>query len=473
MRAVWRAVTSHRGSTALYAIGCVVLLILYSSWGRPIWYDEMVYFALGGFHDTGSALSAIRESTTNLNQGVTGVYAFSQVVSTTLFGAHHWALRLPSLLFAAYYFGAAYVFVRVRRLGPLTLISLPIIWLGYPTFLYYAGEARTYMPLAAAVMGLLAYYSVPVTSRSGISVRLLGWSAALIGVLFHPYIALYWPALLVFTLVIDAWTRHARVTWRSAITFANPVLVVVGAVGFLTIGVNTWMRGKADTPVAWDTWLHDPLPVGIAKEMLQPFMQSWPAAIAGLALAGLALSVRAHGLSSARPGSRSASVIPPITLLALAWVLALAVSGISIATDFWVFPRQWIGSVALAAPAVVWLAHQSLLGLTGRTRTTVVAAWSAILIVALPGIITTGMWKASQIHHWVGDPSPYDALTRVQFGRELDSGKPLEQRRWIEFAEANLRHGGPVWPEFARYYTDTDWTTFTFVTDPSQLSLEQ
>ena len=43
--------------------------------------------------------------------------------------------------------------------------------------MYFVGEGRTYMPLAAAVVGLLAYYFIPREERRRIGPRVLGWSA--------------------------------------------------------------------------------------------------------------------------------------------------------------------------------------------------------------------------------------------------------------------------------------------------------
>jgi hypothetical protein len=31
---------------------------------------------------------------------------------------------------------------------------------------------------------------------------------------------------------------------------------------------------------------------------------------------------------------------------------------------------------------------------------------------------------------------------------------------WVEFGEAQLAQGGPVWSEFGEYYTRIDWTKF-------------
>lgn len=248
---------------------------------------------------------------------------------------------------------------------------------------------------------------------------------------------------------------------------------MVGAASFALIGLNTWMRGKLLVPARWDEWLNDPLPLAIAKEMLGPFGQSWLVAVTALGFlvgAVLASKMSRAGTTSTSPLS---TVLPPVVLFVLAYLLALAVSLGSIVTDFPVFPRQWIGSVALAAPALVWLGQVIANAGTGRARITSIWLLAAAVVVALPGIVTTGLWKASQLRqrHVAAQISPYRTLTETQLIDELASG-PIEQRRWVEFAEANLLQGGPVWPTFARYYTDTDWSTFVFLTDRSQLSIE-
>lgn len=45
----------------------------------------------------------------------------------------------------------------------------------------------------------------------------------------------------------------------------------------------------------------------------------------------------------------------------------------------------------------------------------------------------------------------------------LDKAELVSEDEWVAFAQANLDFGGSVRPEFARYYSDRDWTTFSLL----------
>jgi len=173
-------------------------------------------------------------------------------------------------------------------------------------------------------------------------------------------------------------------------------------------------------------------------------------------------------------GSRRGSLLPPVILLVLCYVLAVLISISSIVTEFVVFPRQWIGSVALVVPTMVWFAALLLTGMRGGNRRIMLTLLSILVLFMVPAFVNSILWKGSELRVWVvsGPAIAVPAYTEADLVEVLDAGEPLRERQWIEFAEANLRQGGPVWPSFARYYTDRDWADFTFVEEQSELTLD-
>jgi hypothetical protein len=142
----------------LLGVLSTALIVLYASIGRPLWIDEFLHFAFGGFTSTLSAWHAIRHSMHAFNFGQTGVYMLVDYWLLKLFGANLIALRLPSTLSAALMLWAGFEFLTKRRYGTLWQLTLIVCYLGQATLMYYVGEARPYMALAGASVGAFTYY---------------------------------------------------------------------------------------------------------------------------------------------------------------------------------------------------------------------------------------------------------------------------------------------------------------------------
>jgi len=219
------------------------------------------------------------------------------------------------------------------------------------------------------------------------------------------------------------------------------------------LALTTWLRGNIEQSVQWDEWLGSPLPKEILTALFWPFFDSgWLGVISG-AIVTLLILV-------ARPKYRAVSPMPPVVLIGVSLVLSLVVTAASIAADFWVFPRQWIASQALVFAALPWLANK-LLQSRRPAPALRVTALSLTGVLLLPSIISTSLWKVSQLREWsefsarYGQPSE-GALAAILDGREFPSN-----RTWMEFSQANLKQGGKVWPSLGRYYTDKDWSAIT------------
>ena len=427
-------------------------------------YDEYVYFALGGLPSMGDAIDAVRQTTTNLNQGVTGAFMLSDFWLMKLFGADAGALRLPGLLTAILLLVYSAIFLVGRRVSLWALPAIPTVLVTQDLVLRYVGEARTYMPLAAAVIGVLAYYSLDAQSRKTWWGRSTGWSSVFLGVLFHPYFIGYWLAIACFGLLV--WKRESS-DW-SVRTYLNVPLAVIGVAIFAAVGALTWMRGKATADVDPFNFLPGPLPIEIIAQNIYFLIGSPIAALAALIVVGTPLLlVVLHRISLREVVTVS---LPPVLLIVLALGLALAISVSTIVNDFWIFPRQWIASTALVALGGVWLVAEwwkasassgaSRSASPGRTFASAISAL-ALMTMALPSVVA--QWE--QLQEWGARPLA-TVSTQEELRSRLDAGEVLSDPEWISYAQVNIDLGGNVWPEFGRYYSDIDWTTFV-LTDGS------
>ena len=445
---------------ALYVIACFVSLAAYSSWNRPLWYDEMVYFVLGGFGSTADVLSVIQQTTTNVNQGVTGAYMLVAYWSLEIFGAHFWALRLPSLLFGIYFFIVAAVFLRIQKVGWLGVTALPVLLMGQQTLMYYIGEARTYIPLAAATVGVLAYYFIPIDRRRRTGPRLLGWSAVLVGVTFHPYFAVYWPLVLAFALTV---TR----SWRIVVRFANPFLVLTGAVVYFAIAGLTWLRGTAKTEdLNPYTWLGDSLLLAIPAQLFQfVYVQRTLVIVSGiLVISSLVLASR--GL---RPSWVLHRWSPAIALILVAFIASWIISATSIAQEFWVIPRQWIASIALTSVAIIWFWSRAIAsvqqGSGARAASSIRIAVGAVIAISAIAPLINQFQSLADWRREITDGPTSALLTEEDLKLVLDQFErrdraELTEQEWVDYSNANIAAGGAVWEDFQRYYRDRDWTQF-------------
>lgn len=451
-------------------LSALAAVVLFSGWNRPLFYDEFVYFMATAAPSFGDALSVVRETTTNVNQGVTGAYLLVDWVFVHLFGAHMWVLRLPSVIAGVLLLGFGAIFLRLKGAGPIALTLFPLFMLSQELVMHYAGEARTYMPLAVSAVGLVTYYSLEPMQRSSWWGRTIGWSAALIGVLFHPYVALYWPMALIFGLVTNAraWfdlpADHRR-TPLKILNFANPVLVLVGTLLYVAIAGSTWARGRATAFVNPFNFLPGPLPVEIAIQNLYVFRNPIVLGVVGSLLAAIALVWVYLARTSDAPGKAGGLhnlwVVwrGPLLLAGLAYAAALLISLSSILADFWIFPRQWIASVALVALAGfwgVWATIQSI-GTDSRTWGAVASALATAAVLTL-AVVGSAQQLAQVSESWAR--SLYVTPTREDLVTVLDAGRVLSDPDWMEFAQANADQGGSIWPEMWIYYRDTDWDAF-------------
>ena len=93
----------------------ITVVILYCALDKPIWYDELVHYCLGGFSSVDSAWHALKPTLKDMNHGQTGFYLMLDYFLLKLFGASSFALRLPSILSALWLLASAIIIMSLLQ----------------------------------------------------------------------------------------------------------------------------------------------------------------------------------------------------------------------------------------------------------------------------------------------------------------------------------------------------------------------
>ncbi len=427
-------------------LGLVVLLavVFSGSFGRPIWIDEVFHFALGSHHSTAEAWETIAESVLGASHGQTGIYMLVDYWLLQVFGANLVALRLPSLLSGLWLFAAGIAVMRLRGYGFGWQFLVVLALFGQDQLMYFVGEARPYLPLAAASLGILAYYLSPPGRRRESWVRILGMGSILLGVTMHPYFSIYWVALFVFGYFVLVTDGQLRFGFRSLFEHVNIVFTVIGISLYFWIAAMTWGRYIAEFDLDPFQWIDLTRPI-------QHFLQhshlqflsyaSWAALVVMLAV----LPVTFLGPTRWSPFLKP--LVAPVALLLLAIALSLLVSYLSYVRNYWIVPRQWIAGFALSAVAVVWFsAELARMAASVHKMIPVAILLLAFLVIgaaAGPDIKS----KSQSLVAYLATPSSEERPAAPA----TDAPLPQDNDAWVELANLNIEAGGDVWPIF-RYF---------------------
>lgn len=405
-----------RSKFALALLGLVVLA-LYSSWGRPLWLDEYLHFAFGGFGSWGEAWAAVQSSTTNINHGQTGFYLLLDYGLLQVFGANLFAMRLPSILSGALLLFSAALFLRRMGLGGFAIAAAFLLFAAQPNLMYFVGEARPYMPLVGASVAALAYFSSSAEERRTPFMRVFIWSTMIWGALMMPYYVVYLPILAVTMFFI----RREPRTWHRFFTFINVPIQVTSAILGIGISALTWLRGSPD--FQRDPWL-----------IVRPLLDSLSAAhIAGLMVVA-ALVVATFWLSRNDPRG-------PLTLFIVMGVVAALLALLSYLQSYWILPRQFVASQAIMTLAIVWGVGLALKNCPSAPKR-VLSAIFAVLILVVAG--RAGAQQVERLLDWENNGYPAAGNPGAAEFHGIDVGP----------ANQNVTDGGSVWPQFADLYDE-------------------
>jgi hypothetical protein len=431
-------------ASVLVALFSCALIVVYASIGRPLWIDEFLHFAFGGFRSTASAWHAIRHSIGSINFGQTGVYMLLDYWLLKNFGANTVALRLPSILSAGLMLWGALGFLKRRRYQPVWQFILIICYLGQSSLMYYAGEARPYMPLAGAVVGAFCYYSLVPEKRHRGFVRVLGWVSIVWGSVIHPYFAFYWLSLFAFGYFVAVYEERAQLSWKAAILHLNLPLTIVGSLAYFGIGSVTWLTRAprlSFDPFQWISRgeLYKAFVELSHFQFLGELGSSWMLFMVILCIVHFCLN------SEAKKFSRR--LIAPCFLMWVAILSSVYISWESYRHGYWILARQWVASLALIPIAFTWLCAE-LTNLISRVST--VTRWVIPTICLSIVAVCVYPQAANQSHSFLA--SVLNRAPSQKFVPPLLTALPSNNDEWVALANKNVNAGGPVSPVFQFFY---------------------
>lgn len=441
----------------------VCVLVLYMGLWRQVWFDELLHFAMGGMTFE-YAIKTIDYTTTEVNHGQTGVYLLLDWFLLQLFGASTIALRLPSLVSAAVMLASAVAFMRAKGFG-WKWQSVSVIAFGAnSTLMFFAGEARPYMPMAASAVAMLAYFSLPDQDRRSWWGRSLGAFGFLFGAVIHPYWILLWGLVAFYGSTLYVTTSTSNRSLKALLTFLAPRLSLSAIVLYLAVGQLTWMRrvftfaGDPNSIYDWNVirasfaWTH----FSFVPQYMPSRSSSWPTIVSGWAVVGIA----ALGLLSLvfvllRKSCRTRSLIAPLGLIVMGVASSVFLTYLSYRSAYWILERQWVAGMALTTLAVVWLYAQWWRDV--RERSTLdklpVIVYLGLLSSALLAAATTQlqltMDRQQEWSTFINDTRTVQEFV-AEPGAQTYVYDPIEGYEYM--ANVNVARGGPVWEEFVAWY---------------------
>ena len=364
------------------------------------------------------------------------------------FGASRMLLRLPSLLSGCLLLVAFLRLANRQGFGLWWTLLLLFSLLDLHALMYYAGEARSYMPLAAAVAGTFACYLQPRETRGGLD-RAIGAIAIVVGVLFHPYFPLYWMALAFFTLARQPGVAHAdrKARLYAFIRHCEPWVAFPAAAGYFILAGHTWLLGGPETKF-------DPFEIYALRDLLDYFFCLghfeflggwWFGAPAIMLLAGALLCRR----SCWRDEPVRQRAITAWLLIVTALALSFVISCISYFSSYWLLPRQWVASDALACFGFVWLLRECVVLLRENHRRLGLALTAVFALLLLSNSIPP---IQKRIYAHSEQATAVKVRDHGVGTQSVPSVHPVSDADWVALANANLDAGGPVWPIFREFY---------------------
>ena len=440
-------------------LGCIAvsLTIVFSGINRPLWIDEVLHFAFGGYGSTQDVWPAIvRSIRGGLNLNQTGVYMLVDYWLLKAFGASAIWLRMPSSIGALVLFSGAVCVLRTRGFSYAWQVAVLLLLVSENFLMYFVAEARPYMLLAATPVGVLAYYGADVHRRHWF-ISVVGWISALVGAAIHPYFLPYYFFVVGLTYADRISWNLRRIAAKDIWRHLQPAMLSLTLAIYFGVGMLTWMPRQqqlADHPfrfVPRNSLPHNvvfyhfeflfDMATHVHPRVMLLFMFIFLAALGAIAILALARS-------SCR------SLLSPLALIFGALLLSGLLSLASYLAHYWILPRQWVASIALTCVGTVWLcaAGAELLPAGARRGAGIVVAIFAAFraeVSVVSQFDTIDKWRAEQstIALNAGHVS-LDQLTRGGVDNDHINNYP----EWVALANQNVLVGGPVWPIFQRFY---------------------
>lgn len=409
----------------------VLLALLVATAPRKIWIDEFLGFAFAAYPNWTEAMGAIEKSLHGVNFGQTGIYFILNRLFLDLGGAHYMLLRLPTAVafVSVFFFGGR--LLRQWGGGAVAVCVFWVLMLIHPLNLDLSREARPYILLQATAVGFLWAWNRHTEKKGWVALSLF----AGLGILSHPYFALYAAAFVSAGFVIFPHWRAAVARDARAKEFW--IFGILSGMLLYFVGRFSWfnsltMPSNID-PFEW---------VGRDRSLARIYLGHLfaPAAIP-IVVGTVSLFLGAVALGE-RALIRKFAFLWLVTILTGAVLIWSSVRG-----NYWILPRQWIGSVAMGAFVAALTAGHFVRRVSSRFQMCEKWAQCAISVLLLMGIgwFLVRWYPRGQL--------PPANMTREEIRSALAGPRPSPEQ-YVEWAHQNLMLGGKVESGFARYYRE-------------------
>jgi hypothetical protein len=444
---------AQRAGIAILGCIAVSVTIVFSGINRPLWIDEVLHFAFGGYDSTQDVWRAIvRSIRGGLNLNQTGVYQLVDYWLLKAFGASAIWLRMPSSIGVLVLFSGAVCVLRTRGFSYAWQVAVLLLLVSENLLMYFVAEARPYMLLAATCVGVLAYYGADVHRRHWF-ISVVGWISALVGAAIHPYFLPYYFFVVGLTYADRISWNLRRIAAKDIWRHLQPAMLSLTLAIYFGVGMLTWMPRQqqlADHPFGFVprnslpgnvVYFHFEFLFDMAKHAHPRVMLLF--IFIFLAVLG-AIAILALARSSCR------SLLSPLALIFGALLLSGLLSLASYLAHYWILPRQWVASIALTCVGTVWLCAAGAELLPAGARR---GAAIAVAIFAAFRAEAAVVSQFDKIDRWRAEQSTI-ALNagHVSLDQLTRAGVDEVDAEWVALANQNVLVGGPVWPIFQRFY---------------------
>ena len=451
---------------AVVSLLIAVVALSYMGLWRGIWFDELLHFAFGGMTFE-YAVKTIDYTTMHVNHGQTGAYFLLDWALLQVFGASAVALRSPSLVAALILMASAAVFLRAKGFG-WRWQALVVLALGAnESLMFYAGEARPYMPLAGSAAAMLAFYALAPAARRAGWARGLALFGFLVGSVMHPYWAVMWGLIAVFSIVVALAETPALRRPRAMWQLVAPGYVIPALILYVVVGQLTWMRkiinfGWPDSIYSWGSLWNALLQDHFAfAPFLYPTRGGTGEIDAGpiipVVVSAMALLVAAWLVVDRRVRSRR--LLPPLALFLAGAGSSLFFSYLSYRSQYIIFERQWVAGMTLTAIAWTWFFAEWMRNTADRARLSRVPVYAFVALVVVSFTVSIAAQTVITVERYRGwqtvqsDGRSLEELMAAAVDAETFSYEPRRPEDGYGYlANINIARGGPVWDVFIAWY---------------------
>jgi hypothetical protein len=371
-------------------------------------------------------------------------------------GADELALRAPSYVASLLLFFWVVLFFRSKGFGFTWQLAGLLLVASSTFYMNFIGEARPYLPLAAAACGTATYFTLGLQGRSNAWVRASGWLAIVLAALLHSF-ALPYALAVAFTFAL-----YLRFTSFDRLRGAKPSIFALLNVPMLVTGSLIWTFfyffgwGRNVNDLGFD----DRIYLYVNQESLwQTFIQyvfdSLPEPLF-ITSAFLALIIAtAYALQSASNRIEFRwKLAGPLILLITSLVLGAATIFANIISNHWIMQRQWIATYVLVALALVWLlaiSFHSISKSEGRPARLTTYLPSVLVVLMLVSFVPVVERQLNTLYEYEAKKNRWGLLL-IDWGVTTNAEAFQRAAHLEEAANFNLYLGGPVWPEFKPIY---------------------